>query len=488
MRSTLSLSGLKEVLKPVHIVYIIIIVGITLRVVGFLTGSVSSDAARYAVMGNSLPANGEFVMPLGEYWSENWRPVISHHYSPAYPVYLIPFVAIGGLSPWAIKFGSFLSGIFLILVVFWATRDLYGKDKALLVTAIASLDPVLILTGSIGYSENLVVLFFVLTIWAILKSLEDDRYMILAGLFAGLAYLTKSSVGWFFLIAGIAGLLWRFYYMKWKVFKNKSYIIAILIFLCFVAAWSIRNLVHFWDGSAGGLLSAWQSSELFAQATGQAFSNPVDFLYILAVRLPFYILLFLFVGVYWLKELKDTPKISDEHYSGLWLAVGLTYLLAWVISGIIWTIERNPIFWVDQIRYVVMANVIVLWLVVKDADIYKPDFRKKFAAMASVFLVVSILVIAQPKPGAFHAYDILRENASDGDVVAIDGLMRYEVMVNVGSHLTYVKYEPGVYADFIISKNLTGPFYGYNLLGIGRSGSSLVGFMPSFDAAVWGRA
>src|SRR5688572_19373415 len=296
-----------------------------MRVAGFFTGRVASDGARYAVMAESFLANGEFIMPLGEYWSESWAPAYSHHYSPAYPIFLAPFIAIGGLSPWSIKLGSTLSGLLFVPIAFWTTQNLYGRDKALLVSAAVSMDPVLIHAGSIGFSENLVAIFFTLTIWAILKSLQHERYVILAGLFAGLAYLSKSGIGWFFLIAGLAGFAWRFHYMRWRVFRNRHYLLAIVVFGSLVALWSVRNLLHFWDGSALGLLSAWQSSEPFARATGLAVSRPQDLAFILAARLPFYVALFLFIGVYWLGHLKRTFKRSDEHSSGLWLAVLLTY-------------------------------------------------------------------------------------------------------------------------------------------------------------------
>lgn len=463
----------------------LIVLGVALRVVGLFSGTVASDASSYAVMAESLLENGEFVMPLGDWWSDNWAPAYSHHYSPAYPIYLAPFVAIGGLSPMTIKFAAFVSSLLMIAVAFWTTRSLYGASKAFLVAAAASVDPALIATGSAGYSEDFLTLFFVLTMWAILKSLRDERYMVLAGVFAGIAYLTKGVMGWFFLIAGLSGLAWRFHYIRWRVFKDKYYIAAILIFAAFVAAWSLRNLTRFWDGSAAGLLTAWQSSAYFARATDEAAANPLALAFILAVRLPFYVGLFLLLGIYWLKDFRRMTRITDEHYSGLWLAVFLTYFLAWLISGILWVHEGNPIFWVDQIRYVVMANVVILWLVVKDAKERDRGFRRKYSAMIAVLLVVGILFLAQPRPGTFAAYDILREQARDGDVVAIDGLLRYEVMVNVGTSLTYVAYAPGIRADFIITADSSKTFSGYTLLGIGRTLNSMPGFVLNSTVAVW---
>lgn len=463
-------------------------VGLGLRVYGLFTGIVAADGAAYGAMAESLLQHGEFIMPLGESFSSSWLPTLSHHYSPGYPAFLTPFVAVGGLTPWSLELGSFVSGLLLLAVVYATTRDLYGADKAVLVTAAAAADPVLILTSSIGYSEGFLTLLFVLTLWAILKSLKDSRYMVLAGIFAGAAYLTKGVLGWFFLVAGLAGLAWRFHFMRWRVFKDRYYLAAIGIFGSFVAFWAVRNLVHFWDGSAAGLLDAWQSSAYFSLATQAAVAHPLDLAFILVARIPLYVAFFLLIGLFWLRDFRRMPKLSDEHYSGLWLAVGLTYVLAWIVAGILWTLERTPIFWLDQIRYVVLANPILLWLVVKDAKIETPTFRRKYAAMAVVLLVIAVVLVSAPAPGVDQAFHILREHAPPGSVIAIDGPARYAVALYVGGDRTYVKYTPGVAADFIITDNMTATFPGYVLVGRGLTTAYIPGFVPQDDAAVWQHA
>jgi dolichyl-phosphate-mannose-protein mannosyltransferase len=463
-------------------------IGVLLRVVGLFTGFVAADASVYAVMGESLLTSGEFIVPLGEWYSDNWAPAYSHHYSPAYPTFLAPFLAAAGLTSFAVRFAAFVSAILLLVVAYLTTRSLYGTDKALLVTAVVAVDPVLVASAAVGYSEGFLTLFFVLTMWAILKSLKDERYMLLAGLFAGIAYLTKGVLGWFFLIAGIAGLAWRFHYLRWRVFRQVHYLAAIAIFGGFVALWSLRNLVRFWDGSAVSLLTAWQSSAYFAGATNEALHSPGDLLFILAVRIPLYAGLFLFLGAWWLKELRGSLTLSDEHNSGLWLSVALVYLLAWLISGVLWIHERGPIFWLDQTRYVVMGNVVILWLVVKDASIQGRIFRRKYVAMVAVLLTVAVLVLVQPASGAAQGFRVLRERVGPGDVVAIDGYFRYEVVLNVGVGPRYIRYEPGVDADFIFTANLSRTFTGYVLLTTRTTGASGLGFLLPSEVAVWQRS
>ena len=467
--------------------YAVLAVGIGMRVVALFTGRVASDGASYAVMADSLWVHGEFIMPLGESWSDSWTPEYSHHYSPAYPVFLLPFVVLGGLNPWSVKLASLLSGFLLIAGVHRTTRDLYGQEKGLLVAAAVAVDPMLVLATGTGYSENFLTLFFVLTIWAILRSLKDPRYMVLAGFFAGVAYLTKGVMGWFFLIAGLAGLAWRFHYVRWRVFRDRHYVVAILIFGSFVVGWATRNLVRFWDGSASDVLTAWQSSAYFAITSAEAVSRPGDLAFVLLARIPLYVLFFLFFGAFWVRDLRRMPKMSDEHYSGLWLAIGLTYVLAWIISGILWTSERQPIFWLDMMRYVVMANPVILWLLVKDANVESVVFRRKYVATVAVLLAASLIVVVPATPGVYQAYDILQANAPEGSVVAVDGLLRYSLLIGAGSGLIYVKYVPGVAADFIITSDIVKTFPGYTLLGIGRTTVVVPGFVPADDAAVWRR-
>jgi len=465
----------------------VVALGLTLRGLAFLTSRVSSDASSFGVMAVSLLARGEFVMPLGEYWSDSWAPTYSHHYSPGYPVFLVPFVAIGGFTPWAIKAAGLVSGVLALLTVGWTTRDLYGPDRALVVTAVAAVDPILVKSAGIGYSENLLVAFFILTIWAILKSLSRERFIVLAGLFAGLAFLTKGVMGWFFLVAGFAGLAWRFHFMRWRVFRQTYYLLAIAVFGAFVLLWSFRNLSHFWDGSVAGLLTAWQSSAYFSTAFDESLARPGDLAFILLARIPLYIGFFLFFGGFWARDLRRAPKITDEHYSGLWLAVGLTYVLAWIIAGILWVHERNPVFWVDQLRYVAVGTVPLFWLVVKDADLGSVAFRRKLAATLVVLLAVAVLGVSQPAPGVYTVYDALNERVAPGDVVAVDGLLRYEVMLYVGGDVAYVPYAPGVPADFVITANLSRVYPGYVLLATGVTPNTIAGLVPAFDGALWGR-
>ncbi len=462
--------------------------GIALRLLAIYRFPVSADAAEYAVLARAILQGRGMWLPWGEMWEmDAWTPGPSHHYPPAYPAYLAPFLATMGFSPVAVQLGAFVAGLALLGVYFVATRSLFGREKAMWFVALLSLDPILVTTTGTGYAENLVTLLFVVTVAAILKSLRRPRWILVAGLAAGLAYLTKSSVGPFFLLAGLAGFAWRFRFVRWAVFKDRAYLAAIGIFGALAGGWALRNLYWFWDGSPSGLLTAWQTSWWFSNATEAALSRPLEYLWILAVRFPFFAGLFLLVAGPWWREIRGLPLRKDESASALALATGLTYVLAWLISGALWVVERGPVFWVDMTRYVVFANPVVWWMAAKGGDPAAPSFKRKFAVAAAVLIVMNAGAFLAPRIGVFEAYGELRERARPGDTVALDRLNKYEASIHLaGTGVEFEPYRPDTSADFILTSNVTREYDGYELVDTYGPGNDTA-VMPGFGAALWVR-
>src|SRR5437867_10239600 len=109
----------------------LLLVGIALRLLAITRFAVSADAAEYAVLGRSILQGRGMWLPRGEAWDlDAWTPGPSHHYPPAYPVYLTPFIAFIGFSELAVQTAAFVAGLALLAVFFLATRDLFGKEKA----------------------------------------------------------------------------------------------------------------------------------------------------------------------------------------------------------------------------------------------------------------------------------------------------------------------------------------------------------------------
>jgi len=220
--------------------------GVVLRLLAPFFMDLRSDGDTYTAMGQAWAMHREFIMPYGDVttWAAT-PPGYSNHYPPAYPFFLGIVFSLFGFGLWQAKWAAVFISILALVAVYATTRDLYGRTAAALAAGIMALEPHLLWVTGAGFSENMVLLFFALTMWAIVRSLEDDRYIVLAGLFAGLTYLSRASVGYFFVIAGTGGFFWRLAYRGWGVLANKWYLSAIVLFLGIMGAWAYRNVSLF---------------------------------------------------------------------------------------------------------------------------------------------------------------------------------------------------------------------------------------------------
>lgn len=316
----------------------------------------------------------------------------SNHYSPGMPLLEGLFLWALGNSALAIVLPVLLLSWAAVAVAWWSTRDLYGEPAGLLVAAAVSLDWSGIFFATwLGYSENLVLIGLVLTLWAVLRALRDDRFLPLAGLFASVGYLAKASIGPFFLIAGLGGLLWRAWFRGWRSLGNRWYASAALIFAVPVAIWSARNVATFWDGTPADLLGAWQTSQVMAGYVGNAFADPVGLLGGMAGKLPILILGFGLPFVPLLPWLRARlRRWREEEPLGLLMTVGLVFGLGWFFASVTWLSEGSGLLWPDSLRYVATAQVPLLWLIVRERPLPRPR------AWALTYLILALLFVILP--------------------------------------------------------------------------------------------
>src|SRR2546422_259324 len=148
-----------------------VVLGIGLRISSTFLISVGFDANYYLVMGESFSRTGEFLIPWGAPNFPGPALSYSHHMSPLWPMVLGSAFALFGYSVALAKAVSLIASLLVLPVTYVATRDLYGPPTALAATSVISLLPELILDVGRVYSENLTMIFFVLTIW------ETDAYL-----------------------------------------------------------------------------------------------------------------------------------------------------------------------------------------------------------------------------------------------------------------------------------------------------------------------
>lgn len=323
----------------------------------------------------------------------------THHFAPGLALIEGSFFLLLGNETLAVVLPLLLISWLAVGAVWWTTRDLYGTQAALLAAAAVSVEWTGVLFGTWkGFSENLVVIALVVTIWAVLRALRDDRYLAVAGLFAGIGYLSKASMGFFFLIAGLGGLGWRLRFRGRRVLVNGWYWAAIGIFAIPFVGWALRNVSLFWDGTPLGLLGAWQTSEVVSRMVNVAIGQPAELVVGLAGKLPV-----LLVGL----VLPFVPLLSgfatplrrwrEEEPLGLWMTVGLVFGLGWLFAAIFWVNEDTSLLWADPVRYVMPAQIPLLWLLLRE----RGPFSTR--AWALSLLILATLAIAMPillQPGS----------------------------------------------------------------------------------------
>ena len=107
---------------------------------------------------------------------------------PAYA--MLPFIALGGLSPLMIRLPALIAGILTLPVVYFIGRRVAGGDFALAAMFLLAISPWHILISRWGFEGNLLPFVFSVAVLLLLKSTENDAWFIPAMLFMGLCLYT----------------------------------------------------------------------------------------------------------------------------------------------------------------------------------------------------------------------------------------------------------------------------------------------------------
>ena len=407
--------------------------GVVLRLLAPFLMDFRSDGHTYMAMGHAWMLRHEFLMPYGDVTT--WGPTeagYSNHYPPAYPFYLGVVFSLFGFGIAQAKAAAVVVSLAALGAAYWTSRDLYGRVPAALVAGLLAVEPHLVWVTGAGFSENMVLMFFALTMWAIVKSLKDDRFIVLAGLFAGLAYLSRASVGYFFVVAGMGGFLWRFYYRRWRLFRNVWYMAAIALFLGIVLAWAARNVMLF--GHAQQTFSflgrsftldvpRWETSSYTRWVSEYAMDHPDLWRRALVAKIPFFLAMAAWYVLPFLPEWwRATKRVREEETSALWLSVFLVFVIAWAISALFWTYEQSSLYWFDNHRYVIIGLLPLGWLLFREADLSRAGTRLRYGLLAlSLFAACGAVILSPVQFADLRAAEAMDPHLREGDEVAVDG-------------------------------------------------------------------
>lgn len=139
------------------------------------------------------------------------------------------FFQVFGENQLAIRLPFALAGLGSVILLYFLTRKLYGKNTALLASLILAVLSYHSWASKVGYLEPIAAFFAVLTLYLFILSLRNYKKFIFFGISLGLMMLTKYTT--FFVIPVI------FIYLlvqKREVFKNKYFWLSLLTALVII--------------------------------------------------------------------------------------------------------------------------------------------------------------------------------------------------------------------------------------------------------------
>ncbi len=314
-----------------------IVVGVLLRIVAVLMDIPRFDGAFYSTVGYNLVSQGDYLTLSG---------IHTYNFSLTFPAYLATFYAVFGFSITVTKIASFLCSLLVILIAYLATKNLFDRRAGLTAAAVMSLTSALIVVTGKNYVENIVLIFFIPAIWAMIKGFKDSKYIPVAAFFAGLTYYTKTDVGLYIALAGLGAFaVWRFLYLRWEMLKDKYYWLAFLIVTAMVLGRAL-------------LISAGQDqSQSLTRTTLGTFSISV-----FLVQSVFHLFLVGGFFVFWHPEFRRSLSRYKQETINFFLLMVMALTLLAILNATGWRTFSPKILAGVSREYITIVFVPALWL------------------------------------------------------------------------------------------------------------------------------
>jgi len=291
------------------ILIIIVIIGFVLINLGFHKPHMFTfDEDVYERLGSQLKENPLNYDPrLVKVKIQKYFP--SEHNIPAYmdePLFKHP-----PFFPWLLSLSSFVNltpysympairvpiflGILNIAMIFFFAKRLYDYRVGLLAAFFLAIDPIHWLCSEKIWMETTLTLFMFLALFLFFLGWKQNRYLLLSGLFCGLAMLTKYTG----IITPISIFLFALVYKEELLFKKNFWFI-------FVIALAVFSPWLFWNYQVYG--TNFLNKMLNVQTDGKAFSV----LYTYSVPIILLTLIIVLLSVLRLINHKFAPSIREN--------------------------------------------------------------------------------------------------------------------------------------------------------------------------------
>lgn len=153
---------------------------------GLTVDEAGQGYSAYSILKTGKDEWGDFL-PLNPRSFGDYKP-------PVFMYLLVPFIAVFGLSEFAVRLPAAISGILTVWVFYFLVKNLF-KDKtlALFSAFLLAISPWHVYQNRLGWESNIGLLFFCLGIWLFVKALQKSFFLPFSALFFGLAALSYHS-------------------------------------------------------------------------------------------------------------------------------------------------------------------------------------------------------------------------------------------------------------------------------------------------------
>jgi 4-amino-4-deoxy-L-arabinose transferase-like glycosyltransferase len=176
-------------------------------------------------------------------------------------------VRVFGLSSWSILVPQALMGVVTVALVYRIVRRRYTAGAALLAGTVLALTPVAALMFRFNNPDALLVLLLTASVWATMRAIEGPRttrWMVLAGVLVGFAFLTKQLQALLVLPGLAAAFLWAAPVTPWRRVRDGLLAVGALVAS---AGWWVA-LVELWPADSRPYIGGSQTNSFLELTFG----------------------------------------------------------------------------------------------------------------------------------------------------------------------------------------------------------------------------
>lgn len=293
-----------------------------------------------------------------------WMKLSMHDHPLLFFLVLHGSIQLFGENALSVRLPSAIFGIASIYFIFLIAKKIFDKKTAYLAATISSVNVYLVWVSRLGLQEAMVIFLILASIYFFLKGLEDDRFLLLFGIFLGLSWMTKYTT---FILLPLSIVFLAF--LRRDILMKKKFwlgiIIAITIFLPVIIYnfMLYKNFGHFdfqFSYLFGQNVSLWQ-----IQPGKEEFKNIGDKFFFFFTNLKNGLSPAIF-WIFWISLLSELYHLI-KHKNPKQIFLSLSIGLFWIMYLIIGPTQR---FLSMIVPFIIMA--------IAYAAVYLYNFLQKF--------------------------------------------------------------------------------------------------------------